>query len=203
MTINIVIMVLVTIDGNIGVGKSSVLMHLHKNNNKQIDLEPIAKWSPYLDKINNIPMLGYNPVWFNFQKIIWEDRAVLQNNSTNIIFYERSPQCTQHTFVEVLKKNGNINTEEYNILMQMYESSTVSNIPNKFIYLRTTPEVCYARMNKRGRDCEDKISLEYLKILHEYHEVFFTHIKNEGYDVTIINAEQSVEDIAQQVLSCI
>lgn len=196
-------MVLVTIDGNIGVGKSSVLMHLHKNNNKQIDLEPIEKWSPYLERINNIPYTGYDSVWFEFQKIVWEDRAVLQNNSNNIIFYERSPQCTLNTFVEILKRNNNVNIEEYNVLHQMYESSIQSNIPNKFIYLQASPEMCYSRMNKRGRECENKLSFEYIKMLHDYHELFFSQLKKDGYDVTIINAEQSVEDIAQQVLNCI
>ena len=196
-------MVLVTFDGNIGAGKSSILMHLHKNNNKQIDLEPVDKWYPYLNKINNLSIKGYNPIWFEFQKVVWEDRAVLQNHSSNIIFYERSPQCTLNTFVEILKNNNNIDMEEYNILTQMYDSSYVPNIPNKYIYIRVSPDECYSRMSKRGRNCENKISIDYLRQLHEYHEMFFRKIKNEGYDVTIINGEQSIEDIAQQVLSCI
>lgn len=39
---------MITIDGNIGCGKTSVLNYLHKINKTSIDLEPVDNWLPYL-----------------------------------------------------------------------------------------------------------------------------------------------------------
>lgn len=194
-------MTIITIDGNIGVGKTSLLMHIHKNHGRHIDIEPIQKWKPYLEKINKLPIIGYNSIWFEFQEIVWQDRAVLQNNSSHAIYYERSPLCTFNTFVEMIKNNNNINNEEYSILEQMYENTKKQNIPNKYVYLQTSPEICYSRINSRGRECENNISIEYIEKIHYYHERFFQNLKNQGYDVTIIDANQSIEDIAQQLLN--
>ena len=44
-------MTIFTIDGNIGSGKTTILNHLHKYKNIQIDLEPIEKWKSFLDNI--------------------------------------------------------------------------------------------------------------------------------------------------------
>jgi deoxyadenosine/deoxycytidine kinase len=40
---------------------------------------------------------------------------------------------------------------------------------NKIIYVRTNPETCYKRVEKRQRDGEDKIPLVYLNNCHIYH----------------------------------
>ena len=44
-------MLIYTIDGNIGSGKSTILNYLHKYKNLQIDLEPLEKWKSFLDNI--------------------------------------------------------------------------------------------------------------------------------------------------------
>ena len=42
--------------------------------------------------------------------------------------------------------------------------------PDGIIYIQCTPEKCYERMNKRGRDEETSVKLEYLNELHDKHE---------------------------------
>ena len=46
-------MPIITIDGNIGAGKSSILHYLHKKYKIPIDLEPIENWKIYLDNFYN------------------------------------------------------------------------------------------------------------------------------------------------------
>ena len=55
-------MSLITIDGNIGCGKTSVLNYLHKFYKYPVDLEPVEEWQPYLDK-----MYQNKENTFNFQ----------------------------------------------------------------------------------------------------------------------------------------
>jgi len=46
-------MPIITIDGNIGCGKTSLLNYLHKYHKMVIDLEPVDNWIPYLNKMYN------------------------------------------------------------------------------------------------------------------------------------------------------
>ena len=42
--------------------------------------------------------------------------------------------------------------------------------PNGFIYLKTTPETCFNRLQKRARSEESQIPLSYLQTLNQKHE---------------------------------
>ena len=201
-------MVIVTIDGNIGSGKTSVLTHLHKQHKQLIDLEPVEKWQPYLTK-----MYEQDTGYFEFQKQVWMDRSMIQDNSTHLIFMERSPECTRNTFIEILRqplkvdKNNEIGSkltqDEYNKLQIMYDEGYQMFRPSKYIYIQTPPEICFERIKERGRQSENNISYEYIVKLHEYHEYFFTSMKQKGVDITIIDGDKKIEDICKIILSSI
>ena len=46
-------------------------------------------------------------------------------------------------------------------------------MPNAIVYLRTTPELCHRRMQKRSRTEEAGVALEYLQQIHALHEEWF------------------------------
>ena len=127
----------ICIDGNIGAGKSYVLLHLHKNYKYNVDLEPVDKWQNYLDKMY-LEDKGY----FEFQKQVWEDRCWLQskNNSSTPTILERSPYFTRHTFVEVLKDK--YTQEEYEIIDQMYNLTYKLWKPKKNILHQNYSQSC-------------------------------------------------------------
>ena len=50
--------------------------------------------------------------------------------------------------------------------------------PTGFVYLRTTPEVSYQRIQRRNRSEEGSIPLAYLQSLHDQHEQWLIHKKN-------------------------
>ena len=105
-------MTIITIDGNIGAGKTTILNYIHANHNIYVDLEPIDKWKPFLDDI-----YINKRKFFNFQVRVWLDRSWIQekdNNST--IVMERSPYFIRHTFNEYMAENHNVNPQESNIL---------------------------------------------------------------------------------------
>ena len=52
--------------------------------------------------------------------------------------------------------------------------------PSGFIYLKTSPQVCFDRLVKRGRSEESSIPLDYLISLHNKHEDWLVR----GHDVT-------------------
>lgn len=86
---------------------------------------------------------------------------------------------------------------------------TLSKGFDAIVYVRTTPSLCYSRMQKRSRSCEAAVSLGDLQILHELHEdyIFRTCARNEGEDhaprVFVVNCADPTEPasaIANRVL---
>ena len=129
-------MPIITIDGNIGSGKTSILNHLHSNYNIYVDLEPIDKWKPFLDNIYN-----NKKNYFNFQIRVWLDRSWIQEKDGNPnIIMERSPFFINRTFNKYIYENNLITSQEHNIITELYKKSNIIWKSNYSIYLRSSPE---------------------------------------------------------------
>lgn len=186
-----------TIDGNIGAGKTSILNHLHTYFNINVDLEPIEKWKPYLDKIYN-----ENDNYFKFQIRVWLDRSWIQEKSdSSIVIMERSPYFIRNTFNKYVYENNLIKNNENNVINELYDKTDLIWKPNYFIYLRSSPKNCLDRIYKRGRDNEMNISLEYLEKIHELHELAYSELK---YNKKIIDVDnKTLEEIGLEIYNFI
>lgn len=51
-------MPIITLDGNIGCYKTSILNYFHKNYKTPVDLEPVDNWSEYLKNMLTIPKIA-------------------------------------------------------------------------------------------------------------------------------------------------
>lgn len=69
-------------------------------------------------------------------------------------------------FVEMLKKDGILTAEEVDVYAQLFANMSRDVMyPSMVIYLDCTPETAKKRIEKRGRECEKDISIEYLSKL--------------------------------------
>jgi len=190
-------MPIITIDGNIGSGKSTILKELQSKYDQIIDLEPIESWKPYLDNI-----YLHDKFYYELHKKIWEDRGLLQSRSKNIIFVERSGKFTRNTFIEIYKDK--FTNQEYNILSHLYDSSDEKNNklitdPVLYIYLKTDPNLCLKRIKERNRDNESNINLSLINKLHIKHEECANNLILQGYQVLNIDGEKSIIDICKSI----
>ena len=186
-------MPIITIDGNIGAGKTSILNYLHTNYNINVDLEPIDKWKPYLDNIY-LEKKDY----FKFLIRIWLDRSWIQEkNKSSLVIMERSPYFIRNTFNKLTYDTELINNNENNIINELYDKTDIIWKSNYFIYLRSSPEKCLDKIYKRGRENEMEISLEYLNNIHEYHEKAFDHLKDKKIVIDVDN--KSIEEIGREI----
>ena len=87
-------MPIITIDGNIGCCKTSILNYFHKNYKTAIDIEPIESWTEYLKS-----MYDSNNSTYNFQIKVWIDRCWIQEKSNIIVLMERSPYFIKNVFL--------------------------------------------------------------------------------------------------------
>ncbi len=190
-------MTIITIDGNIGAGKTTILNYLHTHYNIYVDLEPIDKWKPFLDDIY-INKKNY----FNFQIRVWLDRSWIQEKDNTTIIMERSPYFIQNTFNTYMAINNLINEQENNIINELYKKSDIIWKSNYFIYIRSCPEKCLERILKRNRDNEKEISIEYLNKIHNLHEETFLKAKSNGINIIIIDIEnKSLEEISLEIIN--
>jgi len=191
-------MVLITIDGNIGAGKSSVLNYLHRNYKLPVDLEPVESWNKYLTDFYND-----STNVFKFQIRVWLDRCWIQEKTeTTNIFVERSPRFIQDVFIDIAQEQNMITSSDKEILLSLHQKTNKLWENSIYIYLRSSPENCLKKIKKRNRVCENHISLEYITALHDKHEALYEKIlKEDNNKIYCIDIDgSSVSDIANSIL---
>lgn len=194
-------MSIITIDGSIGAGKSTVLQYLHNHYKIPIDLEPIDKWQPYLEEIYSPERKpGAN---FRFQTRVWLDRCWIQEktliNSMPMLM-ERSPYFQQNVFVAYNYDSKVLQKREHDLIQEMYARTNSFWTPRGYIYLRSDPHRALERVKKRERLSEDNISLAYMQALHKYHEHAYMRAVIAGLPVICIDVEgKSVPQIAADI----
>lgn len=190
-------MPIITIDGNIGCCKTSILNYFHKNYKTAIDIEPIESWNEYLKS-----MYDSDNSTYNFQIKVWIDRCWIQEKSNVIVLMERSPYFIKNVFVEKAFEDKTINEDEYNNIHKLHKTTDELWQPEAYIYLRSDPELCYNRIKKRGRESEKNIKLEYIKRIHELHEEKYKDAIKNNKNIIVIDVEnKSIPDICSEIVS--
>lgn len=190
------------IEGNIGAGKSTFLSIIHEQLDIDVIYEPTDKWS--VGTQGNLLELFYKdtPRWaYTFQSYAFISRIKSQidheKNNTSLTpqIYERSVYCDRYCFAKNCFEMGTMSELEWNIYKEWFgwlvESYT--RRPSGFIYLKTTPQVCFDRIAHRSRSEESGIPLSYLELLHARHEEWLV----EGMDVL-----PSLQNLPILVLDC-
>lgn len=174
---------IVSIEGNIGSGKSTILKvlkdYFNENENIIFLQEPIDEWEQIRDK-NNVSILvkfyeNQEKYSFAFQMMAYISRLSLlkktiEKNPNSIIITERCLNTDRYVFAKMLYDSGKLEDVEYQIYLKWFDHFIEIKKIQKVVYLKTEPNVCYFRISKRNRDGESNISLEYLEDCHRYHE---------------------------------
>ena len=189
-------MPIITIDGNIGCYKTSILNYFHKNYKLAIDLEPVDNWTDYLENLYNTTNSSYD-----FQIKVWIDRCWIQEKTTTSILMERSPNFIKNVFVRKAYEDKTISEKEYENIISLHKTTDELWKPNGYIYLRSDPDKCLQRINKRGRLAEKNITLEYIQQLHELHEKNYKEAQSNNMNIIAIDVEnKSISDICSEIL---
>ena len=199
---------IIAIEGNIGVGKSTFTNILQKNFNDSIIVsEPVDLWLDIKSTKSDENILGlfYKdiPRWgYTFQNMAYVTRMMkIQNginSDKNIVFLDRSLGTDKNVFEKMLYDDGLIIDIEHKIY-ELWSDFYINYINNdyiiKYIYLRCKPETAYERIQKRGRDEEKNITIDYLKKLHTYHEKWL--LNNDNTLIIDCDKEFEIDDIYQ------
>ena len=202
--------IILSIDGNIGSGKSSVVRYLKKNFNTYCEKkgkplkicflqEPVDEWEKIIDKNDgkNAIEKFYEDNYsysFSFQMMAYISRLSLFKKALledyDIIITERSMFTDKNVFAKMLYDSKMMRCIDYQIYNKWFDEfvDIIKNI--KTVYVRTSPEVCQSRIIKRKRLGEN-IPFDYLQNCHYYHEVWLNCLeKIEEGNVLIINGNE-------------
>jgi deoxyadenosine/deoxycytidine kinase len=173
---------IISIEGNIGSGKSTFLSYLKENSSSKIVFvkEPVDEWEQIRDGKTNETILqkfykDQEKYSFSFQMMAFISRfsilrETVRNNPSAIIITERCLYTDKYVFAKMLFEMKNIEDVNYQIYNKWFEEFASEFPINKIIYIKANPEICFERIKKRNRLGESVIPLDYLTNCHCYHE---------------------------------
>ena len=169
----------IAVSGNIGAGKTTLTQMLSKHYGWEMRLEPVVV-NPYLeDYYKDIKRWSFAlEVYFLKERF----RDVLDIAHTNkTIIQDRSIFEGVYVFVENNYRQGNLSETDFNTYMELFELMTdITKFPDLMIYLRKSEPELVRQIQKRGREYEQAMQLDYLEGLNNRYEDFiFNKYKGE------------------------
>ena len=155
--------------GNIGSGKTTLTRMLAEHYGWKPQFESVT-YNPYLeDYYHDIPRWSYNlETYFLAQR--FKDLLEISRSKETII-QDRTLMEGVHIFVENNREMGNLSERDYQTYMQLYQiMMSMVKPPELLIYLKSSIEHLVANIQKRGRDYEQGMSIEYLSGLNRHYE---------------------------------
>ena len=155
--------------GNIGSGKTTLTGMLSAHYGWTPKFESVT-FNPYLeDYYKDIPRWSFAlETYFLTQRF----RDVLEiASSDKVIIQDRTLAESVESFVANNYALGNLTERDYNTFMDLFPlMMSMVRPPDLLIYLKSSIPHLVAQIQKRGRDYEQSISLEYLKGLNDRYD---------------------------------
>jgi len=177
----------VAIAGNIGSGKTTLTTLLAKH----------FGWEPHYESVDDNPYLNsfYEDMrrWsFNLQIYFLNSRfrqIIKIRESGKQVIQDRTIYEDAHIFAPNLHEMNLMTTRDFDNYRDLFElMSSFIQAPDLLVYLRAGVPTLVNQIQKRGRDYEESIRLDYLKSLNERYESWI-----EGYDIgkkLIVNVDK-------------
>ena len=173
------------IAGNIGSGKTTLTRLLAEHYGWTPKYEAVT-YNPYLeDYYHDIPRCSYNlETYFLAQR--FKDLLEI-SKSDDVIIQDRTLQEGVYIFVANNREQGNLSERDFDTYMQLFNlMMSMVAPPDLLIYLRSSVPHLVSQIQKRGRDYEQSITLEYLQGLNRHYEQW---IDNYGGNLLVIDAD--------------
>lgn len=157
------------IAGNIGCGKTTLTRMLSEHYGWTPKYEAVT-YNPYLeDYYKDIKRWSFNlEVYFLTQRF----KDVLEiSHSDDVIIQDRTIFEGVHIFVANNKAMGNLSDRDYETYMELFRlMMSLVKAPDLLIYLKSSVPHLVSQIQKRGREYEKSIEIEYLEGLNKRYE---------------------------------
>ena len=183
--------VIVSIEGNIGSGKSTFIKYL-KNvfDEKEVVIvpEPVGEWEQICDKDGKSMLVHFYEDQernsFSFQmmayisRLVYLKRAIENNPDAKLIITERCLETDRNVFAKMLYAEDKIREVDYQIYCRWFDEFHKNLIPMYYLYIRANAHICTERIGIRSRDGESGIPYEYLEKCGKTHDDWLDKLNN-------------------------
>ena len=188
----------VAIAGNIGAGKTTLAKKLSHHYGWQTEFEAVEN-NPYLaDFYSDMKQWAFHLQVYFLNSRLNQVKRIRENNHT--VVQDRSIYEDCHVFAKNLFESGNMSRRDYQNYLDLFDSmSPVINPPDLLIYLRADIPKLIGQIEKRGRDYEETMRIDYLKTLNQHYEDWIKRYdlgKLIIIDVNQLDYLKNVEDFA-------
>lgn len=165
----------IAVAGNIGAGKTTLTELLSKHYRWIPQFEDVEH-NPYLfDFYEDMPRWSFNlQIYFLNNRL---NRLLDIQRGTETVIQDRTIYEDAHIFAPNLHEMGLMAKRDYDNYFAFFETlKTMVQPPDLLIYLKASVPTLVAQIQKRGREYEENIRLDYLKRLNDYYNKWI-----EGY----------------------
>lgn len=180
----------VSLCGNIGAGKSTVIDHLGRlcreaGLSATVLPEPVEEWCAPIVGSSRRSMLGLfyedmarNAMAFQMYVLLSRTnqirRALVDAPPDALILIERGPWVDLQLMARPSVESGSLSEMDWLVCRRWHDEVLADLLPSldSAIYIRTKPEECMRRILSRGREAEN-MDLAYVESVHGSHEAFF------------------------------
>ena len=168
----------IAIAGNIGAGKTTLTKMLARYYGWEPRFESV-NFNPYLeDYYGDIKRWAFCLETY-FLKERYKDMQAVQRAGHTIV-QDRSIYEGVYVFVRNNYERGDLSQRDFETFMELFDlMKSQMKMPDLMIYLRKSVPALIAQIQKRGRDYEQTMQIDYLKDLNDKYEDFIYH-KYEG-----------------------
>ncbi len=191
----------IAIAGNIGAGKTTLTELLSKH----------YRWIPHFEDVDHNPYLMdfYEdmPRWsFNLQIYFLNSRLrqlVEIQEGTETVIQDRTIYEDANIFAPNLHEMGLMSKRDFENYYDFFQTlKTLVRPPDLLIYLQASVPTLVGQIQKRGRDYEENIRLDYLKRLNDFYQKWIGEYK-EGrlliIDVDKLKFAEREEDLGEVI----
>lgn len=161
----------IAIAGNIGSGKTTLTQMLAKHYGWEPKFEAVVD-NPYLkDFYEDIGRWSFNLEIYFLKRRFMDILEIAR--SQNTVIQDRSIFEGVYVFVANNYVQGNLSKRDFDTFMALFDQLMgLVKEPDLMIYLRASLPHLFSNIQKRGRDYEQSISIDYLNGLNERYEDF-------------------------------
>jgi len=165
---------LITIEGCMGAGKSNLIKHLKTLFSGKLGIvfvdEPLEQWTRrgFLQGLYDGTVDAGSFQHMVLQSLASDLRTAIEVDKASVIISERGLQSSYEVFAKATMQGTTLDMYEYTW------DKTVATLPlvseARHLYLRVTPDVAYQRILLRNRPSERNVNMEYTRCIVDLHE---------------------------------
>lgn len=191
--------------GNIGSGKTTIACEISNMLHETSAVyEPVDEWKEagILKRLyEDIHTMAFPMQMYAFSSRLRRLNSVIKNDNPPHIVMDGHVIADRTVFKELLREHGHISEAQndiYEATFKDWETLLPKHKTVLYIYLKTSPSVCFERKKTRGREEEEKgITLEYLEELDDKFESLYRDMLIRGEPIIKVDANNTTIQVTK------